>query len=85
MLYDGLYEKVISKGLNSELANTDKLVQTASIDAAEASKVLAKYVAKVVERGLECLKDNGGDLHDQVALRLSTIWTMKLLITGKHM
>ena len=50
MLHDGLYEQVISKGLDHELAGTDKLSQTAPIDTAEASKVLAKYVAEVVER-----------------------------------
>ena len=68
MLKDGLYEQVINKGLDSKLVNTDKLSQTTPIDTAEASKVLAKYVAEVVERGLENLKDNGGDLNAQVAL-----------------
>ena len=68
MLREGLYEQVINIGLDSELATVDKLSQTAPIDTAEASKVLAKYVAEVVERGLENLKDNGGDLSDQVAL-----------------
>ena len=53
MLHDGLYEQIISKGLDHELSGTDKLSQTAPIDTAEASKVLAKYVAEVVERGLE--------------------------------
>ncbi len=52
MLHDGLYGQVINKGLDSELASADKLSQTAPIDTAEASKVLAKYVAEVVERGL---------------------------------
>ena len=51
MLHDGLYEQVINKGLDRELANADKLSQTAPIDTAEASRVLAKYVAEVVERG----------------------------------
>ena len=68
MLHDGLYEQVINKGLNTELANADKLSQTAPIDTAEASKVLAKYVAEVVERGLDNLRDNGGDLNAQVPL-----------------
>ena len=62
MLHDGLYEQVINKGLDSELSGADKLSQTAPIDTAEASKVLAKYVAEVVERGLDNLRDNGGDL-----------------------
>lgn len=68
MLNDGLYEQIINKQLDSELATADKLSQTAPIDSAEASKVLAKYIAEVVERGLENVKDNGGNLEDQVAL-----------------
>ncbi len=52
MLHDGLYEQVINKSLDVELSAADKLSQTAPIDTAEASKVLAKYVAEVVERGL---------------------------------
>ena len=76
MLHDGLYEQVINKGLDSELSGSEKLCQTAPIDTAEASKVLAKYVAEVVERGLENLKDNGGDLHAQVALANQLISTI---------
>jgi len=76
MLHDGLYEQVINKGLNKELASTDKLSQTAPIDTAEASKVLAKYVAEVVERGLDNLRDNGGDLNAQVALANQIITTI---------
>ena len=68
MLPNGLYEQVINKSLDAELAGTDKVVETASIDGAEAAKVLAKYVAEVVERGLENVKDNGGDLETQIEL-----------------
>ena len=68
MLHNGLYEQIINKGLDSELSATDKLSQTAPIDCAEASKVLAKYVADVVEKGLDNVKDNGGDLNSQVVL-----------------
>ena len=68
MLFDGLYEQVISRELDSELAATDKLSQTAPIDSAEASKILSKYVAEIVEKGLENVKDNGGDLSSQVEL-----------------
>lgn len=77
MLHDGLYEQVINKALDTELSNADKLSETAPIDAAEASKVLAKYVAEVVERGLENLKDNGGDLNAQVALTNQIITTIQ--------
>ena len=67
MLKDGLYEQVINNKLNSELTKcTDKLSKTASIDKAEASKVLAKYMTEVVEKGLENIIDNGGDISLQV-------------------
>ena len=68
MLFDGLYEQVINRELDSELADTDKLSQTAPIDSEEASKILSKYVAEIVEKGLENVKDNGGDLSSQVEL-----------------
>lgn len=69
MLKDGLYEQVINNKLNSELAKcTDKLSKTASIDKAESSKVLAKYMTEVVEKGLENIIDNGGDISLQVDL-----------------
>ena len=68
MLHDGLYEQVINKELDSELATTDKLSQTAPIDSAEAAKVLSKYVAEIVEKGLENVLDNGGDISSQVEL-----------------
>ena len=68
MLHNGIYEQVINKALDRELAATDKLSQTAPIDAAEAAKVLAKYVAAVVEKGLENVQDNGGDVNSQVEM-----------------
>ena len=77
MLHDGLYKQVINKALDTELAATDKLNLTAPIDAAEASKVLAKYVAEVVERGLDNLRDNSGDLSAQVALANQIITTIQ--------
>ena len=50
MLKDGLYEQIINKSLDAELATTDKLSTTAPIDSAEASKVLAKYIAKIIKK-----------------------------------
>lgn len=58
MLYNGLYEQIINKGLDTELSGTDKCSQTAPIDSAEAPKALAKYVAEIVEKGLNNVKDN---------------------------
>ena len=68
MLQSGLYEQVISKELDSELHESEQISETAPIDREEAAKVLARYVAEVVERGLENVKDNGGDLDAQIAL-----------------
>lgn len=76
MLHNGLYEQIINKGLDAELSNMDKLCQAAPIDEAEASKVLAKYIAEVVEKGLDNLKENGGDLNTQVALANRIISTI---------
>ncbi len=76
MLQDGLYEQVINRKLEEELATTDKFFQTAPIDNAEASKILSRYVAEAVERGLENLKDNGGDLNAQVAFANKIIDTI---------
>lgn len=76
MLHDGLYEQIINKALDAELSTTDKLSQTAPIDPAEASKVLAKYIAEVVEKGLYNVVDNGGDVNSQVVLANRIISTI---------
>lgn len=76
MLHDGLYEQIINKGLETELSVTDKLSTTAPIDSAEASKVLAKYIAEVVEKGLDNVADKGGDVNSQVALANRIISTI---------
>ena len=68
MLKNGLYEQVINKSLDKELAETDKLIQTAAIDPAEAVKVLSQYISEVVEKGLQNVRDNGGDVSSQVEL-----------------
>lgn len=76
MLKDGLYEQIINKSLDAELSTMEKLSTTAPIDSAEASKVLAKYIAEVVEQGLDNLVDNGGDVSSQVALANRIISTI---------
>ena len=77
MLQDGLYEQVINKSLDEELAESQKRFETAPIDSEEAAIVLAKYVAEIAERGLKTLKDNGGDLQAQVSLVNQIINTIK--------
>ena len=69
MLHPGLYEQVINQKLDSELSAIPEACRsTAPIDKAEASKVLAQYLADIVQQGLDNVVDNGGDLSAQIAL-----------------
>ena len=69
MLNPGLYEQVINsqiKALLQDIPEARKSV--AQIDKAEASKILTQYLSEIIQKGLENVADNGGDLTDQVAL-----------------
>ena len=69
MLHPGLYEQVINQQLTSELQEIPEARKSvAPIDKAEASKVLAQYLADVVQKGMDNLLDNGGDIAAQVQL-----------------
>ena len=69
MLPPGLYEQVINTALNSELSEIpDARKLVAPIDKAEASKVLTQYLEDVVQKGLENVVDNGGDISTQIGL-----------------
>lgn len=69
MLQHGLYEQIINEQLNNELAEIPSNRKAiASIDEAEASKVLAQYLTEVVQKGLDNVVDNGGDISAQVSL-----------------
>lgn len=69
MLFPGIYEQVINDALTSELsAIPDARKSVAPIDEAEASKVLAQYLADVVQNGLENVVDYGGDISVQINL-----------------
>ncbi len=68
MLKDGLYEQVINQELDRFLSETDKLKQVSAIDKAEASKILSKYITDIIEKGLDNIADNGGDINAQVSL-----------------
>lgn len=69
MLSPGLYEQVINTALNRELSEIpDARKSVAPIDRAEASKVLAQYLADVVQKGLENVADNGGGISTQIGL-----------------
>ena len=53
------------------------MTKTATIDEAEASKILAKYIAQIVEKGLDNLVDNGGNIQTQIALTNKIVSTIK--------
>ena len=76
MLKQGLYEQVISRELDLQLAKTEQLSQTEIIDRAEAAQILAKYLSKIVEQGLDNVMDTGGDLQAQIALANKIIATI---------
>ncbi len=69
MLHPGLYEQVINNALTSELSQVPETCKAiASIDAAEAPKILSKYLTGVIQKGLDNILDNGGDIFAQVEL-----------------
>ena len=69
MLPPGFYEQVTNTALNRELSEIpDARKSVAPIDRAEASKVLAQYLADVVQRALENVADNGGVISTQIDL-----------------
>jgi DNA or RNA helicases of superfamily II len=79
MLKAGLYEQVINEQLETDLQNEqDRLTKkTASIDDAESSKVLAEYIAEVVENAMNHLKGNKNDLSVKISLANKIIGTIK--------
>lgn len=69
MLHPGLCEQVINNALTRELAEIPEARKAvAPIDKAEASKVLAQYLADVIQKGLDNVLDNGGDISAQIEL-----------------
>ena len=69
MLHPGLYEQVINEELNGELTEVpEDRKAVAPIDRAEASKVLSQYLSDVIEKGLDNVLDNGGDISAQIEL-----------------
>ncbi len=68
MLPPSLYEQVINTALNRELSEiSDARKSVAPSDKEEASKVLAQYLADVVQKGLENVSDNGGNISTRSA------------------
>jgi HKD family nuclease len=68
MLPSGIYEQVINKLINSQLNTEENIVKTEHIDSEEASKILSRYFSEILEKGLDNLKDSGGDISKQIEL-----------------
>lgn len=64
MLPPSLYEQVINTALNRELSEISDARKSV---AEEASKVLAQYLADVVQKGLENVADSGGNISTRSA------------------
>lgn len=65
----GIYEHVLNNAISRDLeVNSDDNAVLESIDEEEASKVLAKYISEVIEKGLANIKDNGGGIQRQIQL-----------------
>lgn len=78
MLQPGLYEQVVNEKLCSELDSLPAQRRaTAAIDKAEASQVLAQYLAEVAQKGLDDLADKGGDVAAQIELVNQLIRTIE--------
>lgn len=78
MLQPGLYEQVVNEKLGSELDSLPTQRRaTAAIDKAEASQVLAQYLAEVAQKGLDDLADKGGDVAAQIELVNQLIRTIE--------
>ena len=71
MLKQGLYEQLINRMISAEIKDAEErgmYINAAPVDTGEASKVLSQYLAEVIEKGLDNVRDNGGSLADQIAL-----------------
>lgn len=65
----GLYEQVINNALKSQLAQIPAARKySIPIDKAEAPKVLSQYLANIIQKGLENVAKNGGDIAAQINL-----------------
>ncbi len=85
MLNNGLYEQVLNKKMEEELSQTDKVFQIEDIDAAEASKILAKYVQEVIQKKLDKIADEKGDIKEQVDFVNDVIGTIASKTADKEL
>lgn len=65
----GIYEQVLNQIITKKLRlNYEDEAVLENIDEEEASKVLSKYISKVIEKGLANIKDSGGGIQKQIQL-----------------
>lgn len=68
MLHQGLYEQVLYKALHDELESmADHIIETSTIDEAEASSIISKYLANVIRQALEIVHEKNS-LQDVITL-----------------
>lgn len=68
MLESGLYEQIINEALGIEIDNLKGQTYLSSkIDKFEAPKILSKYISDIIQKRLETVVDNGGDINKQVS------------------
>ena len=78
MLQPGLYEQVINEQLDKELSLIPQVRKAVMlIERAEASKVLSQYLADIVQKGLDNILDNGGDISGQIAFTNKIVETIQ--------
>ena len=71
MLKQGLYEQLINRLIGREIKKAEErnmYVDVVPVDTGEASKILSQYLAEIIEKGLDNVRDNGGSFADQIAL-----------------
>ncbi len=77
MLKPGLYEQVINKELAAKIDQTAaQIISVAKIDPAEAAKVLAQYLAMLIEKGLDRVKVKEEDIGTQIDLANKIVQTI---------
>jgi len=64
----GLYEQVINRLLDTHLSDKRYKVETEKIEEEESPKILSRYLAEIIEKGLSNLKDSGADILKQIEL-----------------
>ena len=69
MLKPGLYEQVINKKIDAELAKVSEECKSVErIDKAEASGVLTQYIAGIIKQGMDSLSEEKDAISEQVKL-----------------